>query len=335
MISVIIPVYNTGPYLRDCIDSICNQTYRDLQIIIVDDGSESETAEICDELALKDCRIKVIHKANEGVSRARNTGLKLVQGEIVCFVDSDDTIHSDMFRILYDAMKEHNADIAMCDMVTIHPDGSTSPDTIYDFGDSAVFIPKSDITPSTLSRVAGSACRCAYRTDTLQSVGSHFPEGLKFSEDRLFNLMAMSTANRMVYIKKPLYNRLIRQGSACFKFYPDMTDQIVRWRRELLKILNQSWGPNYVHTFERQVAGHIHSSITNFTASFNRLSYREQRRLISEMCSNREITDCLNAYGASDLRSRLIKKKHSILLYLIGKLTNKYHKICRKGQYQA
>ena len=100
MISVIVPVYKVEAYLEKCVDSICRQTYKDLEIILVDDGSPDRCPRICDEYATKDNRIKVIHKDNGGLSSARNAGLDIAQGEFISFVDSDDTIHSQMMEVL-------------------------------------------------------------------------------------------------------------------------------------------------------------------------------------------------------------------------------------------
>ncbi|MDE6612281.1 MAG: glycosyltransferase, partial [Muribaculaceae bacterium] len=104
-VSVIIPIYNTGEYLRACIGSICRQTHRDLQIIMIDDGSAETTAAICDQIAASDHRITIVHKPNEGVSKARNHGLEIADGDVVCFVDSDDTIEPSMIEDLLAAME--------------------------------------------------------------------------------------------------------------------------------------------------------------------------------------------------------------------------------------
>lgn len=114
LISVIVPVYNVAEYLPECLDSIINQTYTNLEIILVDDGSTDECPKICDEYAEKDGRIRVIHKKNGGLSDARNAGLDICTGEWVGFVDSDDTIHKDMYKILYGNAVKHNAGISMC-----------------------------------------------------------------------------------------------------------------------------------------------------------------------------------------------------------------------------
>lgn len=110
-ISIIVPVYKAEPYLRKCIDSILNQTFKDFELILVDDGSPDRCGEICDEYALKDSRIKIIHKENSGRSSARNVGLDIAQGEYIGFVDSDDWIEPDMYEVLYSKAKIESADI--------------------------------------------------------------------------------------------------------------------------------------------------------------------------------------------------------------------------------
>lgn len=93
MVSIIVPVYNVEEYLSECVDSVLNQTYSDIEVILVDDGSTDQSGNICDEYAEMDSRIKVIHKKNEGVSAARNTGIETASGERIIFVDSDDCLH--------------------------------------------------------------------------------------------------------------------------------------------------------------------------------------------------------------------------------------------------
>ncbi len=115
LVSVIIPVYNVEPFLRQCLDTVIGQTYRNLEIILVDDGSTDSSGSICEEYAAGDSRVRVIHQANAGQSAARNAGLDRASGKYVCFVDSDDWIAADMIEQLLAEME--NSDIAMCDRV--------------------------------------------------------------------------------------------------------------------------------------------------------------------------------------------------------------------------
>lgn len=114
LISVIVPIYNIEKYLNQCLESICNQSYNNLEIILVDDGSIDNSDKICDEFALKDTRIKVIHKINEGVVRARKTGLAAAKGRYIGYVDGDDWIEPNMFERLYEVVSRENVDVAMC-----------------------------------------------------------------------------------------------------------------------------------------------------------------------------------------------------------------------------
>lgn len=115
LISVIIPIYNVEKYLKKCIDSIINQTYKNLEIILVDDGSPDNCGKICDEYAKKDQRIRVIHKKNGGLSDARNAGIDIAKGKYIGFVDSDDYIETDMYEYLYNILIENSSDISICD----------------------------------------------------------------------------------------------------------------------------------------------------------------------------------------------------------------------------
>jgi len=113
-ISVIVPVYNVEQYLERCIDSIINQTYKNLEIILVNDGSTDNSGQLCDELAKKDDRIRVIHKKNGGLSDARNVGVDEAKAELIGFIDSDDYIDEDMYELLINNLKAANADLSMC-----------------------------------------------------------------------------------------------------------------------------------------------------------------------------------------------------------------------------
>jgi len=114
LISIIIPIYNVEKYLKQCIDSIINQTYINLEIILVDDGSTDNCGKICDEYGLKDNRIKVIHKQNGGLSSARNAGLDIAKGEYIGFIDSDDYVEKDMYENMYNTALKTNTKLVIC-----------------------------------------------------------------------------------------------------------------------------------------------------------------------------------------------------------------------------
>jgi glycosyltransferase involved in cell wall biosynthesis len=119
LISIIVPVYKVEKFLSKCVDSILNQTYRNIEIILIDDGSPDNSPAICDEYAEKDNRIKVIHQRNAGLAGARNAGLAICRGEYIAFVDSDDYIEPNMMEAMLNAAVNNDCDIVRCNCATI------------------------------------------------------------------------------------------------------------------------------------------------------------------------------------------------------------------------
>ena len=121
-ISIIIPIYKVEDYISKCIKSVIAQSYHNLEIILIDDGSPDRCGDICDDYAERDSRIRVIHRQNGGISAARNSGLEVATGEYVLFVDSDDYIHPDMVERMHDVALNKQADVVVCDYVKVNED---------------------------------------------------------------------------------------------------------------------------------------------------------------------------------------------------------------------
>lgn len=205
LISVIVPVYNVERYLEKCIESICGQTFSDLEIILVDDGATDRSCEICDEWAQKDSRIRVIHKPNGGLSDARNAGIEVASGKWFMFVDSDDTITPDTVERLYRAVTQQNCEMAVCNMVRIYDDGTTEP----------FYNPVNELTVwegqqrfETLKQP--SACNKLFRADLFRDV--RFPKG-KFYEDTFVYHILAHRASRIVLTGHDGYYYLSRRES--------------------------------------------------------------------------------------------------------------------------
>ena len=139
LISVIIPVYNVEKYLHRCLDSVIAQTYQNIEIICVDDGSIDESGRICDQYAVRDAHIKVIHQENQGLSAARNRGLDAAEGEYIAFVDSDDYILEDMYKKMLDKLLNYNVDLCVCQWQ-------------YEFSDGRQVVKKKNIDPTIYGR---------------------------------------------------------------------------------------------------------------------------------------------------------------------------------------
>jgi len=212
LISIIIPIYKVEDYIRRCIDSIVSQTYKNLEIILVDDGSPDNCGNICEEYSLKDKRIKVIHKKNGGLSSARNFGLDIASGEYIGFVDSDDWIENDMYESLYNAIIFHKADISVCGRYIASGNKIT---TISDSEKAEVFTRCEALSELVLDEYSGMknfAWDKLYKKELFDNV--RYPEG-KCYEDIFTTYKLFSLTNKIVDIKSPKYYYLMREDSIC------------------------------------------------------------------------------------------------------------------------
>ena len=211
LISIIVPVYNVEQYLRDCIESIINQSYRNLQIILVDDGSLDDCPRICDEYACKDHRIEVIHKENGGLSDARNVGVDQACGKYISFVDSDDRIAEDMIESLYDRIVGVKADMSVCQRFLIGESGDIKDDDKALFEDYVVYGNKECVHDFMSSKgIDTVAWGKLYRTELFQDI--RYPKG-KYHEDVFITYRLVAKSNVIAVSGEKKYCHRIRNAS--------------------------------------------------------------------------------------------------------------------------
>lgn len=214
MISIIVPVYNVEKYLPQCLDSLISQTYRDIEIILVDDGSPDRCPEICDEYARMDGRIAVIHQPNAGVSAARNAGLGIAKGQYIGFVDPDDWASPEMFGSMLKSMRDAQADLAVCGYAYCREDGSADEKRPYPRKAPETMTQKeamkrlSDLPP-TVRHVVWNKL---FHKNLLQGIS--FPEHLQASEDVWFLTEYLLRIHNAVVVHEPYYYNRVRDGSA-------------------------------------------------------------------------------------------------------------------------
>ena len=206
LISVVVPAYKVEEYIEKCLDSILNQTYKNLEIILVDDGSPDNCPKICDEYAKKDDRIKVIHKQNGGLSDARNRGIKEATGEYIAFVDSDDYLESEMYEYLYNLLIKYNADISICGYRTFDENSSmnvaTKEETCFNTIEALKALSE-DI------EVKNFAWNKLYKRSLFVDNNIEFPKG-KIMEDIATTYKLFEKSKIIVAGEKCYYNYLIR-----------------------------------------------------------------------------------------------------------------------------
>ena len=205
LISVIVPVYKVEQYLDECVQSIINQTYKNLEIILVDDGSPDRCPEMCDNYAKKDSRIIVIHQDNSGVSAARNKGIDLAKGEYICFVDGDDTIDSDMIESLYSFGSIHDIDL----ILSI---GNKCTQKIVRSEDSFRIIEATQVFSDYLQFKNLLDSRGLLRTEIVKKI--KYSDSIFFWEDYTFMVELISRCNTIAKTTNIFYYYRQREGSA-------------------------------------------------------------------------------------------------------------------------
>ncbi|MFR5264943.1 glycosyltransferase family 2 protein [Clostridium sp.] len=203
MISVIVPIYNVEKYLENCINSILNQSYKDFELILVDDGSPDNCGKICDDYAKKDSRIKVIHKKNGGLSDARNVGIEAAKGEYISFIDSDDWIHKDFYLTLFNALSSSNSDIAICNFLKVS--NNDIKDKIINTNPTVETLSNLEVLNDLYSDNYVNciiACNKLYKTILFKDI--KFPVG-KIHEDEFTTPKVLFESNKIAIIDEPLY----------------------------------------------------------------------------------------------------------------------------------
>lgn len=313
-VSIIIPVYNTEMYLTQCIDSVTAQTLKDIEIIIVDDGSNEECATLCDELAKGDSRIKVIHKENAGVGLARNSGLEIARGEYVGFIDSDDYITSGMYETLYTAALKHDADLVLSGVCFV--DGNTfsqkgectekhyfNEDTIFEgegMKDLLLGVVGSLPKEYEDSRYGVSVWKNIFRRSLIEKESIEFLSQRKFmSEDTLFMVDFVKKAQKAVGVHGAFYCYRRNEVSLSKSYKVDRFDKTMffigvledRLKDTLLK-------EEYALYLDRLVQGYgrIIASQEIIYARDNKIKYRNLKKRLKLICEHEKMAEVLKTY---------------------------------------
>lgn len=236
LISVIIPVYNAEAYLERCITSICEQTYKKMEIIVIDDGSTDNTWEIIRDLSEKDCRIKSYRKKNSGSADTRNYGIRIATGEYIGFVDSDDWISSVMYEKMYNSIIENDADMAVCQTMDCNENGDEKVRCAY----------KKEVlnNEEAVEKILLTQCSVwnkLYRAEIIKNVEFL---NMKRAEDGPFMFKVLAQDLRVIFLDEPLYFCFYRKGSLSHTVFSKKTwcvweagvylyDEILKYNSEL------------------------------------------------------------------------------------------------------
>lgn len=217
LLSIIIPVYNSENYLRSCINSVLDQTYKKLEVILIDDGSEDSSSALCDQMAELDCRIKTVHTKNMGCSSARNIGLELARGKYVAFVDSDDVVDKSMYEILINNLESTSSDVSACAYTNKKNTILTSSNIVSSTKKEPLIIitRKKEIFDNIVgsnNSIEGFLWNKVWKKSLIGN--ERFNINLSFCEDCLFTWNVMKKANKVCYCNLPMYHYLMHEESS-------------------------------------------------------------------------------------------------------------------------
>lgn len=325
MISIIVPIYKVEKYIRQCVESIMAQTHKDIEIILVDDGSPDNCASICDEYALSDSRIKVVHKENSGLISARKAGLEASKGEYVCFVDGDDYIEKDMYEHIANAIEKTNADCIITQFIFEYPDNPAKSNYKLDKEYYTREEIEKEIFPTMLFdnqyyRFGIFPC-CwtkVFRREILLKYLPNTDNRIRMGEDIAFTYPCIMDCRSIAFVDKALYHYRINSESMTKAYDPILQDIIYLPYEALIKNsaeLNvdlSSQLPYYLLYL-------VNFVIRNEANINNPKSKAEKKAVLEDIVNNDEVVSSMDKINNSllPIHTRLLKisiKKRSVFM---------------------
>lgn len=324
MISVIVPAYNVAPYLERCVMSIQNQTYTDLEIILVNDGSTDDTGSLCDMLSGKDSRIKVIHKNNGGLSDARNAGIDHAKGDFLSFIDGDDFIESDTYEVMLAEMNDINVSMVAGGFFVTDIQGNTN--VSYCHEKKCLTKKEAFIDLFTDNNISQSSCNKLFRRSLFENI--RYKKGI-INEDMEILPRLLDVSDNIVLIDKAIYHYIKKPGSITSSNYSMKRYQAIKIEQDIYRMCKKKYPElkPYASYYELKS---LYGMLCNLMACENHKEFKLQelniRRLIIKVgirCNrwseikrtyeNNIKTYCIVALVGTNNVDKLVKFKHKIM----------------------
>ncbi len=311
LVSIIVPVYNVSKYLKQNFDSLINQTYKNIEIIFIDDGSTDDSGTICDSFQKQDSRIRVIHKQNEGLGLTRNVGISSAKGEYIMFLDADDFIDTKMVEILLNKIQETNSDVVYCGFNEYYNEsnivkrsscfsGRSFTDDIFD--NVILEMIGSPFDSKTDTRISMSSCMAIYSLDVIKKNNiSFYSEREYISEDLIFQIALLKKCKKVTIIEDNLYYyRYSNENSLTHKFNINdfERNKAVYYKVKELLINSSS---------KEEDKKKINNSINRFILARLRVCITKAYSY-SKVNKDFDFNDCVKLYINDDLIRKIIKQ---------------------------
>ena len=282
LVSIVVPIYKVEKYMHKCIDSIINQTYKKIEIILIDDGSPDNCGKICDDYAKKDSRIKAVHKENNGVSSARNLGIEISTGNWIAFIDSDDWIENDYIEQLFSIANKDGSDIALCGYNRIN---NNSIQTINVANGKIEEYNSYDFLIKTLNpQTAFGLCHMKLiKKDCIQNL--RFDENLVVGEDALFNMQLSKNIKKAVFYKKALYNYRNNSNSVVKRYDDNYAKKYMESMKKCKEYITSNYTDSKIkQNYYNYVAYHVMLVSVNYCFHPENKN-KHKIKLLKEICS--------------------------------------------------
>ena len=340
-VSIIIPVYNVEKYLERCINSLRNQSLTDIEIILVDDCSTDLSLEICNKAASEDSRIKVIHKVNEGAGKARNAGLEIATGEYIGFIDSDDYVEEDMYKILCEKAEIYGSDLVMSGVLFVNgnmfsEDGECvcksyfDKDTHFETEESLKMLRMGIVgaTPDVAddSRYGMGAVKNLFKNEIIKKNNIMYKsERELFSEDALFMIDYISCIEKATGIPEAFYNYCRNEDSLSKSYNKDRFEKGLVFVNEVEKRFKKDIEPDvyrvYIYRFWQALC-RVLCSQEIMHATDNNIKYAELKKRLKVICTHGLTVSALKAYPINrlPLKQRVFAYAVKYKMYLMMKV---------------
>ena len=333
MISIIVPVYNVEKYLDKCMSTLLEQTYENNEIVLVDDGSTDNSGKLCDEYASKYSNVSVVHKANAGLGYARNSGLDVISGDYVIFVDSDDWVSADYVKHLYTELSKNGVDMCKGGFKRVTHEGETISVTQYEVrtykGSKArlELLPRMiGSSPDAHDSLEMSACSTLYNASIIREFNIRFPsERELISEDLVFNIDFMQHAEGACTIDALDYFYRANEVSLTHRYRPDRMKASAHFCEVIRKKLTDlGYGEDTMLRLDRCFFIYVRMSISQEQKGVAPHDKAQSIANIKKICENETVQKVIEEYPVERLGVKqstflkLVYKKHSRLLYMLA-----------------
>ena len=303
LVSIVIPVYNSEKHIEKCLKSVLAQTYSNIEIIIVDDGSTDNTLNLCKKIIQNDTRVKIISINNSGVSTARNIGIKNAKGKYIQFVDSDDFIDNNMTELLVNTIEKDGVDLVVCGYKAISADHVDIINLKTEYRNYSIDNLADNVIAFFDTSFFNSPCNKLY---VKEMITAEFTNKYQIAEDYLFNLHYLDNISSFSIIVEPLYNYIENSNSATHSIQKNRVYKQIEAYHEISRWFDEKFHDCNVNMYQQASFGHTIVSLV-FLYAMSDMKYKTFKKMFKQILNDEEIRSCINIYKPKSFKQKIMR----------------------------